>query len=74
MNKKVKEMRKGIRLDIRKPPKTEIPKNIYNRKVKHKSGMDSDSSAPFFMLSYSRSAKVLTRLSAIIRMQRHKAL
>ncbi len=48
MNRKVKDLRKGMRLDLQKPPKVEIPKNVYNRKVKHKKGLNSESSAPFF--------------------------
>jgi len=51
MDKKVKELRTGIRLDIKKPPKVEIPKNVYNRKVKHKKGPGNESSRPFFYLS-----------------------
>jgi len=37
MNKKeiLKNLRAGIRL-ITKAPKVETPKNVYNRKVKHK--------------------------------------
>jgi hypothetical protein len=50
MNGKVKDLRKGMRLDLKKPPKTEIPKNVYNRKVKHKKGQNRESSAPFFLL------------------------
>ena len=47
MNKKVKELRVGIRLDIKKPPKVEIPKKIYNRKVKHKKGLENEKFRPF---------------------------
>jgi len=40
MNKKrVKEIRVGIRLNIKKAPKTETPKNIYNRKRLKKHGL-----------------------------------
>ncbi len=49
MNRKVKDLRKGMRLDLQKPPKVEIPKNVYNRKVKHKKGLNRESSAPFFL-------------------------
>jgi hypothetical protein len=49
MNKKVKDLRTGIRLDIKKPPKTEIPKNVYNRKVKHRKGLDNEKFSPFFI-------------------------
>ncbi len=49
MDKKLKEIRAGIRLDIRKPPKVEIPKNVYNRKVKHKKGLRNEHSGPFFI-------------------------
>ncbi|PKL18880.1 MAG: hypothetical protein CVV49_03760 [Spirochaetae bacterium HGW-Spirochaetae-5] len=51
MNRKVKDLRVGIRLDIKKPPKVEIPKNVYNRKVKHRKGTDNENSAPFFIPS-----------------------
>jgi len=27
---------KGLRLNIRKAPKIEVPKNVYSRKLKHK--------------------------------------
>ena len=33
---KLKLLKSGMRLDIKKPPKVETPKNVYNRKVKHK--------------------------------------
>ena len=42
MNNKVKELKAGIRLDIKKPPKVEIPKKVYNRKVKHKEGLENE--------------------------------
>jgi hypothetical protein len=48
MDKKIKELRVGIRLDIKKPPKVEIPKNVYNRKVKHKKGLENEKFRPFF--------------------------
>jgi hypothetical protein len=51
MNRKVKDLRAGIRLDIKKPPKVEIPKNVYNRKVKHRKGTENENSAPFFIPS-----------------------
>ncbi len=50
MDKKLKELKKGIRLNIQKPPKVEIPKNVYNRKTKHKKGYDDKDSYPFFLL------------------------
>ena len=50
MNKKVKELRSGIRLDIKKPPKIEIPKNVYNRKEKHKKGLENEKFRPFFFI------------------------
>lgn len=49
MDKKIKEIRAGIRLNIRKPPKKEIPKSVYNRKVKHRRGLNEENSTPFFM-------------------------
>lgn len=40
MNKKrAKEIRTGIRLNMRKAPKVEIPKNVYNRKRNKKHGL-----------------------------------
>lgn len=48
MNRKVKDLRAGIRLDIKKPPKVEIPKNVYNRKVKHRKGTENEKFSPFF--------------------------
>ena len=54
MDKKIKDLRRGIRLNIKKPPKVEIPKNVYNRKVKHKGGMNNENSAPFFISSPGR--------------------
>jgi len=50
MDKKVKDLRVGIRLDIRKPPKVEIPKNVYNRKVKHKKGTGNEKFSPLFYI------------------------
>jgi len=50
MNKKSKELRAGLRLDIKKPPKVEIPKNLYNRKVKHKKGPENEKFGPFFYI------------------------
>ena len=49
MDRKVKDLRVGIRLDIKKPPKVEIPKNVYNRKVKHKKGLENEKFSPFFL-------------------------
>ena len=48
MDKKAKEIKRGIRLDIRKPPKVETPANVYKRKAKHKRGYDDKSSYPLF--------------------------
>ena len=48
MNRKVKDLRAGIRLNIKKPPKVEIPKNVYNRKVKHRKGTENEKLSPFF--------------------------
>lgn len=49
MDRKVKELKTGVRLNIRKPPKAEVPKNIYNRKLKHKKGHENEKSWPFFL-------------------------
>ncbi|NLV68270.1 MAG: hypothetical protein GXY14_11430 [Spirochaetes bacterium] len=51
MDKKVKELRRGLRLDIKKPPKAETPKNIYKRKQKHKYGRDYENLRPYFFLT-----------------------
>jgi len=51
MNKKVKELRGGLRLEIKKPPKAETPKNIYSRKEKHKDGRDNENFRPYFFLT-----------------------
>ena len=51
MEKKVKELRVGLRLDIKKPPKAETPKNIYSRKQKHKDGRDNENFRPSFFLT-----------------------
>jgi len=50
MNNKIKELKTGVRLNIRKPPKREVPKNIYTRKKKHKKGYENEKSWPFFYL------------------------
>lgn len=47
MNTKAKEIKRGIRLNIKQPPKVETPKNVYNRKTKHKKGYDDKHSYPF---------------------------
>ena len=47
MKKKLKDLRVGIRLNIKKPPKIETPKNIYSRKAKHKKGLDDEKFRPF---------------------------
>ena len=47
MEKKAKDLKTGVRLNIRKPPKAEVPKNIYTRKVKHKKGCENEQSRPF---------------------------
>ncbi len=52
MNKKLKELRSGLRLEIKKPPKAETPKNVYNRKVKHKKGLENEKFRPFFYTSF----------------------
>jgi hypothetical protein len=31
-----RDVKKGVRLNIRKAPKTEVPKTVYTRKKKHK--------------------------------------
>jgi hypothetical protein len=51
MNKKIRYLRTGLRLDIRKPPKTEIPKNVYTRKQKHKKGDYNENSNPLFIFA-----------------------
>ena len=52
MNRKAKELKRGVRLNIKKPPKVETPKNVYTRKDKHKKGYDDKNSCPFsFILS-----------------------
>ncbi|HRX49350.1 MAG TPA: hypothetical protein P5120_17650 [Spirochaetota bacterium] len=51
MEKKTKELKTGVRLNIRKPPKAEVPKNIYTRKVKHKKGCENEKSWPSFFYS-----------------------
>jgi len=71
MDKKVKELRQGIRLNIKKPPKTEVPKNIYSRRIKHKKGLDEEKFRPFFICSsysclYSMPSKFLFRISLIL--------
>ncbi|HOP62366.1 MAG TPA: hypothetical protein PK358_10420 [Spirochaetota bacterium] len=50
MDKKIKELKTGVRLNIRKPPKRELPKNIYTRKEKHKKGHGNKETWPFFYL------------------------
>lgn len=47
MNKKIRELREGLRLNIKKPPKVEVPKNIYTRKIKHKEGLEDKKFRPF---------------------------
>jgi hypothetical protein len=54
MNKKIRGLRALQlvgRLDIRKPPKTETPKNVYTRKLKHKKGDYNENSNPLFILA-----------------------
>ncbi len=34
---KSEQVKKGVRLNIKKAPKVEVPKNVYTRKGKHKS-------------------------------------
>jgi len=50
MKKKLKDLRVGIRLNIKKPPKIETPKNIYSRKAKHKKGLNDEKFRPFLCL------------------------
>jgi hypothetical protein len=50
MNKKLKDLRVGVRLDIKKPPKIETPKSVYNRKVKHKKGLEDEKLRPFLFI------------------------
>jgi len=50
MKNKLKELRVGVRLNIKKPPKIETPKNIYSRKAKHKKGLDDEKFRPFLFL------------------------
>lgn len=59
MEKKAKELKTGVRLNIRKPPKAEVPKNIYTRKVKHKKGHENEKSWPFF---YNKNREIYIRL------------
>lgn len=33
---KLKQIKSGMRLDIKKAPKVEIPKSVYSRKMKYK--------------------------------------
>ena len=47
MKKKLKDLRVGIRLNIKKPPKIETPKSVYSRKAKHKKGPDDEKFRPF---------------------------
>ena len=54
MKKKLKDLRVGIRLNIKKPPKIETPKNIYSRKAKHKKGLNDEKFRPFFISSPAR--------------------
>ncbi len=64
MDRKVKDLRVGVRLDIRKPPKVEIPKNVYNRKVKHKKGTENEKFSPFFYICTSdSSSEILQRVN-----------
>ena len=51
MKKKLKDLRVGIRLNIKKPPKIETPKNIYSRKAKHKKGLNDEKFRPFLFIS-----------------------
>jgi len=53
MKKKLKDLRVGIRLNIKKPPKMETPKNIYSRKVKHKKGLNDEKFRPFLFFVFS---------------------
>ena len=60
MEKKAKELKTGVRLNIRKPPKAEMPKNIYTRKEKHKEGHENEKSWPSF---FSAGTKVTVNIS-----------
>jgi hypothetical protein len=48
MDEKVKELRRGLRLNIKKPPKVETPKSVYTRRKKHKEGRGYDEFRPSF--------------------------
>lgn len=48
MDKKLKDLKTGLRLNMRKPPKIEVPKNVYSRKLKHKKGDYRDERNPLF--------------------------
>jgi len=50
MNRKAKEIKRGVRLNIKKPPKVETPKNVYTRKTRHKKGYDEKIHTPFYFL------------------------
>jgi hypothetical protein len=43
----LKQIKAGLRLTT-KPPKTETPKNVYTRKVKHKKGRYTDDTSFFY--------------------------
>ena len=58
MKKQLKELRVGVRLNIKKPPKIETPKNVYSRKCKHKKGQDYTNSDLFFMPIFSSAGAV----------------
>ena len=49
MDKKLKDLKAGLRLNMRKPPKTEVPKNVYTRKKKHKKGDYDKERFPLFL-------------------------
>jgi len=53
MNRKAKDVRRGVRLNIKKPPKVETPKNVYSRKAKHKKGHAAENPWPFLMEIFS---------------------
>ena len=50
--KKLKELGLVIRLNIKKPPKVEIPKNVYTRKVKHKKSLKQREFGLFYFLHF----------------------
>ena len=64
--KTAKELKRsaGIRLNIKKPPKIEIPQNVYTRKAKHKKSLKHQISDFFYFLFYSFNLSSLFQLIA----------